>query len=197
MVIPAILFGSVGTAGQRCTTTRRIIVQESVHDQLVDTLIAAYKQVSIGNPLDEGILMGPLVTTDAVDDMMKAISLLKEQGGKVLCGGEKLSGEKYPGGRYVTPCIASASNEYKIVQNETFAPILYIIKYGTIGEAIAMHNDVPQGLSSAIFTLNMREAEQFPFVLRQRLRDCEREHRDERRRDRRSVRRRKGDGRRA
>ncbi|MHC4512507.1 MAG: L-piperidine-6-carboxylate dehydrogenase [Planctomycetota bacterium] len=161
MVIPAILFGSVGTAGQRCTTTRRIIAHESVHDQLVDTLLAAYKQVRIGNPLAGGTLMGPLVKTGAVDDMMNAIKLLDEQGGKVLCGGERLSGDEYPGGCYVTPCIAAARNDYQIVQDETFAPILYIMKYGTLDEAIAMHNDVPQGLSSSIFTLNMREAEQF------------------------------------
>jgi len=161
MVIPAILFGSVGTAGQRCTSTRRIIAHESVHDALVEKLVGAYKQVAIGDPLKEGTLMGPLVKTQAVDDMMNAIDALKKDGGKVLCGGEKLSGEKYPGGCYVTPCIASAKNEYKIVQDETFAPILYIMKYGTIDEAIAIHNDVPQGLSSAMFTLNMREAEQF------------------------------------
>ena len=161
LTIPAILFGAVGTAGQRCTSTRRIIVHESVRGELLDKLIAAYKQVPIGNPLESDILMGPLVTTDAVKDMMKAIERIKKEGGEILYGGQKLEGEKYPGGCYVTPCIASARNEFEIVQEETFAPILYIISYKTIDEAIELHNGVPQGLSSAIFTLDLREAEQF------------------------------------
>ncbi len=161
LTIPAILFGAVGTAGQRCTSTRRIIVHESVRGELLDKLIAAYKQVPIGNPLESDILMGPLVTTDAVKDMMKAIERIKKEGGEILYGGQKLEGEKYPGGFYVTPCIASARNEFEIVQEETFAPILYIISYKTIDEAIELHNGVPQGLSSAIFTLDLREAEQF------------------------------------
>jgi aldehyde dehydrogenase (NAD+) len=161
LAVPAILFGSVGTAGQRCTSTRRIIVHESVRDELVQKLIAAYKQVPIGDPLEAGTLMGPLVTTDAIGDMMKAMERIKKEGGEILYGGEKLGGEKYPGGCYVTPCIAAARNESDIVQEETFAPILYIIPYKTIDDAIALHNNVPQGLSSAIFTLNLREAEQF------------------------------------
>ncbi len=161
LAIPAILFGAVGTAGQRCTSTRRIIVHESLRDDLVTKLMSAYKQVSIGDPLKEGTLMGPLINTGAVDDMMAAIATLKEAGGKVLCGGEKLDGPEYPGGCYVTPCIATADNKYKIVQDETFAPILYIITYKTLDEAIAIHNDVPQGLSSAIFTRNLLEAEEF------------------------------------
>ncbi|MGB2986034.1 MAG: aldehyde dehydrogenase family protein, partial [Phycisphaerae bacterium] len=161
MAIRAILFGAVGTAGQRCTSTRRIIVHESIRDELVDKLIAAYKQVSIGNPLEPDILMGPLVDTETVDIMMKAIERIRQEGGEILYGGEKLEGKKYPGGRYVTPCIAAARNEYKIVQEETFAPILYIIAYKTLDEAIALHNGVPQGLSSAIFTRNLLEAEQF------------------------------------
>jgi len=161
LAVPAILFGSVGTAGQRCTSTRRIIVHDSVRDQLVGKLTGAYQQVSIGNPIEEGTLMGPLVDTGAVQDMMNAIDRIKKEGGEILCGGEKLEGPKYPGGCYVTPCIASAKNEFKIVQEETFAPILYIISYKTLDEAIALHNDVPQGLSSAIFTTNLLEAEQF------------------------------------
>ena len=161
LAIPAIVFGSVGTAGQRCTSTRRIIVHESVRAELVDKLVSAYKQVRIGNPLEADTLMGPLVKPEAVEDMMKAIVRVKEEGGKVLCGGEKLSGDKYPGGCYVTPCIATAQNHYKIVQEETFAPILYLISYKTLDEAIALHNGVPQGLSSAIFTRNLLEAEQF------------------------------------
>jgi aldehyde dehydrogenase (NAD+) len=161
MAIRATLFGAVGTAGQRCTSTRRIIIQDKVRDQFMDKLLAAYKQVSIGDPLDPGTLMGPLVKQGAVDDMMNAIETLKKEGGEVIYGGEKLTGDKYPSGLYVTPCIAAAKNEYQIVQDETFAPILYIIGYGTLDEAIAMHNDVPQGLSSAVFTRNLLEAERF------------------------------------
>ncbi len=161
LAIRAILFGSVGTAGQRCTTTRRIIVHDSVRDQLVEKLVTAYKQINIGDPLEPETLMGPLVDTDTVEIMMTALDTIKQQGGEILCGGEKLEGNKYPGGCYVTPCIADIRNESPIVQEETFAPILYIIPYKTIDDAIAMHNDVPQGLSSAIFTRNLLEAEQF------------------------------------
>jgi len=161
MALRAILFGSVGTAGQRCTSTRRIIVHESVRDQLVDQLTTAYKQVTIGDPLNPEILMGPLVEPTAVDVMMKAIVTIKETGGEIICGGEKLDGGKYPGGCYVTPCIATARNDSAIVQEETFAPILYIIPYKTFDEAIDLHNDVPQGLSSAVFTKNLLEGEQF------------------------------------
>ncbi|MCH7995891.1 MAG: aldehyde dehydrogenase family protein [Planctomycetes bacterium] len=161
MAIRATLFGAVGTAGQRCTSTRRIIIHESVRDAFVDQLVSAYKQVRIGNPLDADTVMGPLIDTGAVDTMMKAIERIKSEGGEILYGGEKLSGDRYAGGCYVTPCIAAAKNEYKIVQEETFAPILYIIPYATLDEAIATHNDVPQGLTSAIFTRNLLEAEQF------------------------------------
>ncbi|MCP4591337.1 MAG: aldehyde dehydrogenase family protein [bacterium] len=161
LAIPAIAFGAVGTAGQRCTSTRRIIVHDSMRDTLVKKLLGAYKQVPIGDPIKEGTLMGPLVDTGAVQDMMNAIDRIKQEGGEVLCGGEKLEGDKYPGGCFVTPCIAAAKNEFKIVQEETFAPILYIITYKTLDEAVAIHNDVPQGLSSAIFTTNLLEAEQF------------------------------------
>jgi len=161
LALRAILFGSVGTAGQRCTSTRRIIVHESIRNDLVSKLVAAYKQVKIGNPMDEGTLMGPLIDTKAVESMMKAITRIKEESGEVLCGGERLSGDKYPGGCYVTPCIAAAKNHFHIVQEETFAPILYIISYKTVDEAIEYHNGVPQGLSSAIFTNNLLEAERF------------------------------------
>ena len=161
MAMRAILFGAVGTAGQRCTSTRRIIVHESVRDQLVEKLVAAYKQVPIGDPLKEGTLMGPLVNKEAVSNMQKAIKRIQEEGGKILYGGETLDGADYPGGCYIKPCIATCKNEAAIVQEETFAPILYIIPYKTIDEAISIHNDVPQGLSSAIFTTNMLEAEQF------------------------------------
>ncbi len=161
LAIRAIVFGAVGTAGQRCTSTRRLIVHESIEKSVTERLLAAYRQVRIGNPLDSGTLMGPLIDDDAVETMMNAVKAIREQGGQVLCGGERLSGEKHPGGRYVSPCIARARNEMKIVQDETFAPILYVMTYRTLDEAIALHNGVPQGLSSAIFTNDVREAEIF------------------------------------
>ncbi|HDY75950.1 MAG TPA: aldehyde dehydrogenase family protein [Candidatus Marinimicrobia bacterium] len=155
MVIPAIAFGAVGTAGQRCTSTRRIIVQESRYDELVKRLVSAYQQVQIGDPLADGTLMGPLVNESAVSDFQNAIIRVIEAGGEILYGGDVLEGN------YVQPTIASAENHWDIVQEETFAPILYIIKYKTLDEAIAFHNDVPQGLSSAMFTLNVQNAETF------------------------------------
>ena len=161
LAISAILFGAVGTAGQRCTSTRRVIVHESLRGELIEKLIAAYKQVSIGNPLEAGTLMGPLINTGAVDTMMSAITEIKKQGGEILYGGQRLDRDQYAGGCYVTPCIAAVRNELEIVQNETFAPILYIISYKTLDEAIEIHNDVPQGLSSAIFTRDLLEAERF------------------------------------
>jgi aldehyde dehydrogenase (NAD+) len=172
LTLPAILFGAVGTAGQRCTSTRRIIVHRSIRDELVDRLVRAYQDIPIGDPRESATLMGPLVTHGAVDDMMAALDRLRAEGGEILCGGERLDGEEYPGGHYVTPCIAKARNEYQIVQDETFAPILYIIGYGSadatpaeavaeMDEALALHNGVPQGLSSAIFSDHMREIEYF------------------------------------
>jgi len=161
MAIPAILFGSIGTAGQRCTTTRRIIAHNSIYDRLKELLVNAYKQVRIGNPLSEETLMGPLIDKVAVENMQRALDEIKKEGGKILCGGEILSGEGFESGCYVTPVLAEVKNEYKIVQEETFAPILYLIRYDELEEAIDMHNDVPQGLSSAIFTTNLQEAEQF------------------------------------
>lgn len=159
MAIRTILFGAVGTAGQRCTTTRRIIVHVDVCDELMARLVKAYKSIKIGNPLEEGILMGPMVNRAAVEDMMKALDIIREQGGNIVIGGEEL--KDYPSDCYVSPCIVEAKNEWPIVQEETFAPILYIIKYKTIDEAIEYHNGVPQGLSSSIFTLNLKEAELF------------------------------------
>lgn len=162
LAIPAVVFGSVGTAGQRCTTTRRLIIHESIYDKVKDSLIKAYGSVKIGDPLDENNHMGPLVDTAAVETMQAALEQLKKEGGKIIYGGEKLTGPGYESGCYVKPCIAEAENSYKIVQEETFAPILYLIKYkGGVEEAIKLHNDVPQGLSSAIFTNNLREAEEF------------------------------------
>jgi len=172
LVLPAILFGAVGTAGQRCTSTRRIIVHESIKEELVERLVRAYADVRIGDPLDDDTLMGPLVTRNAVSDMMNALDRVRAEGGKILFGGQKLGGDDYPGGHYVSPCIAEAENSFTIVQEETFAPILYIIGYGKkkatpreavaeVEEAVRIHNDVPQGLSSAIFTEHLREAEYF------------------------------------
>jgi aldehyde dehydrogenase (NAD+) len=161
MALRAILFGAVGTAGQRCTSTRRIIVHASRYDELRDRLVKAYATVPIGDPLDAKTLMGPLVNPGAVEDFVAAVAKVKQEGGNILCGGERLSGENYPGGCYVTPCIAEAENHYQIVQDETFSCILYLIKYNTMDEALALHNGVPQGLSSAIFTTNFLEAERF------------------------------------
>ena len=172
LALPGIVFGSVGTAGQRCTSTRRIIVHRSIKDELVRRLITAYEGVPIGNPLDEATLMGPLLNAQSVDAMMAARDKVVAEGGEILYGGERLEGDDHPGGLYVTPCIASAENHFEIVQDETFAPILYILEYGSadaspaeavaeMDEALAIHNDVPQGLSSSIFTDNFREAEYF------------------------------------
>jgi aldehyde dehydrogenase (NAD+) len=161
MAITAILFGSVGTAGQRCTTTRRLIIHESIYDKLKTSLVKAYGQVKIGNPLKDGILMGPLIDKAAVENYTDAIAKIKQQGGKILYGAKTLSGGEYSSGCYVLPTIAEVKNEYPIVQHETFAPILYLIKYKTIDEALALHNDVPQGLSSSIFSNNILETEKF------------------------------------
>ncbi|MFC1838091.1 aldehyde dehydrogenase family protein [Thermodesulfobacteriota bacterium] len=156
-----ILFGAVGTAGQRCTTTRRLIVHKDIYKSFTQALINAYKQVPIGDPLKEGILMGPLIDKKAVKDMQEALKKLKKQGGRVLYGGETLSGGIFDTGTYVTPCICEAEFNYPVVREETFAPILYLIQYENLEEAIQYHNAVPQGLSSAIFTNDLRQAENF------------------------------------
>src|ERR1043166_8857387 len=161
LAVRAILFGAVGTAGQRCTTTRRIIVYESVHDKLARRLIAAYRQVPIGDPAKPGTLMGPLINRRAVEEMQAALDQVRKQGGKILHGGEKLGGPRFPGGCYVRPCLVSARHDMKMVHDETFAPILYLIPYRRFADAIQYHNEVPQGLSSAIFTNDAREAELF------------------------------------
>jgi aldehyde dehydrogenase (NAD+) len=161
LAIRAILFGAVGTAGQRCTTIRRVIAHKEIFSPLTEALIQAYKQVVIGNPLEDGVLMGPLIDGQAVQDMQKGLEELKGQGGRILYGGEILSGGIYDAGTYVTPCICEARNEYPIVQEETFAPILYLIPYDTLEEAIQYQNNVPQGLSSAIFTNDLHESEIF------------------------------------
>jgi aldehyde dehydrogenase (NAD+) len=161
LAVRAILFGAVGTAGQRCTTIRRVIVQRQIFDDLTEALIRAYKQVVIGNALEDGVLMGPLIDRKAVEGMQEALAVLKNQGGRILCGGEVLSGGIYDAGTYVTPCICEASNEFPIVQEETFAPILYLIPYENLEEAIHYQNSVPQGLSSAIFSNDLLESELF------------------------------------
>ncbi len=161
LALRAIVFGAVGTAGQRCTTLRRLIVHNSIFDRLKDLLISAYKQVKIGNPLEEGVLMGPLVDRKAVEDMMNAIGEVRKEGGKILYGGEVLSGGIFDAGAYVSPCICEVENDYPIVKKETFAPILYMIRYESLEEAIHYHNDVPQGLTSAIFSNDLRESELF------------------------------------
>ncbi|RAJ06920.1 aldehyde dehydrogenase (NAD+) [Chitinophaga skermanii] len=155
------VFGAVGTAGQRCTTTRRLIIHESVYDAFKDKLVSAYKQLRIGDPLDQHNHVGPLIDQDAVKAYLASIEAVKAEGGKFVVEGGVLSGAGYESGCYVKPCIAEVENHYKIVQHETFAPILYLIKYSTLDQAIALQNGVPQGLSSAIMTLNLREAEQF------------------------------------
>ncbi|MCP3940502.1 MAG: aldehyde dehydrogenase family protein [Desulfobacteraceae bacterium] len=161
MAIRATLFGAVGTAGQRCTSTRRIIVQSSVRDLFIERLIDAYKQVQIGNPMDEKTLMGPLIDEGAVGDMDRALAAALEQGGKILYGGGSVSIEGFEAGSYVLPAIVAAKNHYPIVQQETFAPILYIMDYDHMDQALELHNQVPQGLSSAIFTDSIHYQEQF------------------------------------
>ncbi|BAU52291.1 L-piperidine-6-carboxylate dehydrogenase [Mucilaginibacter gotjawali] len=155
------VFGAVGTAGQRCTSTRRLIIHESVYESFKQKLVSAYGQIKIGNPLDENNHMGPLIDKDAVRAYLQSIEKCKAEGGKFVVEGGELSGGEYTSGCYVKPCIAEVENHYAIVQHETFAPILYLIKYKTLDDAIALQNGVPQGLSSAIMTNNLREAEQF------------------------------------
>ena len=164
MSIIGAVFGAVGTAGQRCTTTRRLIIHESVYDSFVAKLVKAYGQLRIGDPLDQHNHVGPLIDTDAVASYLDSIEKCKAEGGKFVVEGGVLTGDEYSSGCYVKPCIAEVKNDYKIVQHETFAPILYLIKYTTLEEAIGLQNGVPQGLSSAIMTLNLREAEYFLSV---------------------------------
>ncbi len=155
------VFGAVGTAGQRCTSTRRLIIHESVYENFKNKLVNAYKQLRIGDPLDQQNHVGPLIDKDAVQQYLNSIEACKKEGGNFVVEGGVLDGAGYESGCYVKPCIAEAENHFQIVQHETFAPILYLLKYKTIEEAISLQNGVPQGLSSAIMTLNLREAEQF------------------------------------
>lgn len=155
------VFGAVGTAGQRCTSTRRLIVHDSLYDDVKEKLKKAYGQLKIGNPLDTNNHVGPIIDKDAVELYEMALEKIAREGGTMLVEGGRLEGEGYESGCYVKPCIAEVQNDYEIVRNETFAPILYLIKYSDLDEAIAMQNAVPQGLSSAIMTTNMRESERF------------------------------------
>ena len=162
MTVIGAVFGAVGTAGQRCTSTRRLIIHESIYDKVKSTLVDAYGQLRIGNPLDENNHVGPLIDYDAVKHYLKALESVTAEGGKIIVEGGVLEGEDYKSGCYVKPAIAEAKNSFKIVQHETFAPVLYLLKYsGGIENAIEMQNGVAQGLSSAIMTNNLREAELF------------------------------------
>jgi aldehyde dehydrogenase (NAD+) len=158
------VFGAVGTAGQRCTSTRRLIIQEDIYDVFKEKLVKAYGQLKIGDPLDQNNHVGPLIDAAAVDMYLKAIEKGKAQGARFIVEGGVLEGEAYASGCYVKPCVAEVENHFEIVQEETFAPILYLIKYNTLEDAIAFQNAVPQGLSSAIMTQNLREAEHFLSV---------------------------------
>jgi aldehyde dehydrogenase (NAD+) len=159
LALRATLFGAVGTAGQRCTSTRRLLLQRTIFDQFVEKLTRAYGQVNIGDPREEGTLMGPLIDGAAVEEMQAAVAAARSQGGEVIYGGGRE--ERVPGGFYVQPTLVAARNDLPIVQAETFAPILYLIPFEDLDEALALHNDVPQGLSSAIFTQSISRSERF------------------------------------
>ncbi|RYZ21718.1 MAG: aldehyde dehydrogenase family protein [Chitinophagaceae bacterium] len=161
IAIVGCVFGAVGTAGQRCTTTRRLIIHEDIYESFRNKLVAAYRQLRIGDPLDQNNHVGPLIDRGAVEQYLAAIEKCKAEGGKFLVEGGVLEGAGYESGCYVKPCVAEAQPHFEIVQHETFAPILYLMKYKTLDEALAIQNGVPQGLSSSIMTLNLREAETF------------------------------------
>jgi len=160
-VLPAIVFGAVGTAGQRCTSTRRLIIHESIYNQVCEVLKQAYSQLRIGNPLDESNHVGPLIDQDAVKLYLESVQKIKDQGGSFLIEAAVLEGPEYTSGCYVQPCIAEVRSDMPVVSHETFAPILYLLKYKELEEAIKIQNNVPQGLSSAIMTESLREAEKF------------------------------------
>jgi aldehyde dehydrogenase (NAD+) len=165
LAVPAVVFGAAGTCGQRCTTTRRLIIHESIYDKVKETLVKAYGSLKIGNPLDQKNHVGPLIDKEAVKAFTEALKKAEKEGGKIIFGGSVLEGAGYESGCYVTPTLVEAENKFEIVQEETFAPILYLLKYsGDVSNAIAIQNDVVQGLSSAIFTNNLREAEEFLSV---------------------------------
>jgi aldehyde dehydrogenase (NAD+) len=162
MALRAVVFGAVGTCGQRCTSTRRLIIHDSIYNEVKERLLSIYPKLPIGNPLSDGTLIGPLIDKDAVNMFTDALEAVQKEGGKLLTGGEVLSGEGFESGTYVTPAIVEAKNEYHLVQEETFAPILYLLKYsGSVENAIEIQNGVKQGLSSSIFSTNMLETEAF------------------------------------
>jgi aldehyde dehydrogenase (NAD+) len=161
LALRAIVFGAVGTAGQRCTSTRRIILHDSLFDEFRVSLVRIYKSLKIGNPLDPATHVGPLIDTNAVDNFFRAIEKVKESGGKIICGGTLVNDMDCTSGCYVTPCIAEVENHYPVVKEETFAPLLYLIRYRTLDDAIKIHNSVPQGLSSAMFSNDLLETERF------------------------------------
>ena len=161
LAIPAVVFGAVGTAGQRCTSTRRVLIQSGIADAFTRRLKKAYAQVRIGNPLSPRTLMGPLVNAQAVEDYLAALKRIKQEGGRILCGGKVLATGAHRSGHYVMPTLVKAPDDMPIMQEEVFAPILYLVSFGNLEEAIDIHNDVPQGLSSAIFTTGFRNAERF------------------------------------
>ncbi len=161
LAVRAVLFGAVGTAGQRCTSTRRVFLQKGIAGRFTDALLTAYRQVQVGDPVAEGTLMGPLVSSSAVDDMLAAVGAAQSQGGEVLCGGGRLTEEPFAGGNFVEPTVVRMPATAPILQEETFAPLLYLIEVDDLNEGIRLQNDVPQGLSSAIFTTGLRAAERF------------------------------------
>ncbi len=161
LAMHAVVFGAVGTAGQRCTSTRRIILHNSLFDEFMDRLVKVYSSLKIGNPLDPGTHVGPLIDKLAAEKFYRAVDEVKKAGGKIVYGGNPVDDKNCSSGCYVTPCIAEVENQYQIVQEETFAPLLYLIRYQTLEEAIQIHNSVPQGLSSAMFSNNLQETEKF------------------------------------
>jgi aldehyde dehydrogenase (NAD+) len=161
LALPAIVFGAVGTTGQRCTSTRRIILHESIYESFRDRLVNAYKHLKIGNPLDSETHVGPLIDKHSAQSFFEAVNKVKEQGGKIIYGGYAYNNNDCNSGCYVVPCIAEVENHFPIVQEETFAPLLYLIRYTALEEAIRLHNAVPQGLSSALFSNDLMETEQF------------------------------------
>ncbi len=161
MALRTVVFGAVGTCGQRCTSTRRVIIHKSVYEEFKQKLISVYKKLPIGHSLDPDVLVGPMIDEKAVSTFHDAIDKVKAEGGKILIGGEVLEDKGFESGCYVSPCIAEVKNNFEIVQKETFAPLLYLIKYSDLDEAIQIHNDVPQGLSSSIFSTNLLETEKF------------------------------------
>lgn len=161
LALRAVVFGAVGTAGQRCTSTRRIILHESLYGEFRDRLVKVYKSLKIGNPLDAGTHVGPLIDRQATENFLKAVDEVKRAGGKIVYGGTNVNTKEYASDCYVVPCLAEVENHYPIVQEETFAPLLYLIRYKTLEEAIMLHNSVPQGLSSAMFSNDLQEEELF------------------------------------